>query len=95
MEDNRIFKFLTGLNVEFDEVRRRIIGRQPSPCKINLGLKLLILYPVESEKGCAKLEKSRMERSYYGLKGDVVQNSQWMDIGQRKVKVWEVSKVLL
>ena len=29
MEDNRIFKFLAGLNVEFDEVRERIIGRQP------------------------------------------------------------------
>ena len=31
MEDNRIFKFLVGLNVEFDEVRGRIIGRQPMP----------------------------------------------------------------
>ena len=31
MEDNRIFKFLTGLNVEFDEVGGRIIGRQPLP----------------------------------------------------------------
>lgn len=31
MEDNRIFKFLAGLNVEFDEVRGRIIGRQPMP----------------------------------------------------------------
>ncbi|RVW43620.1 hypothetical protein CK203_104159 [Vitis vinifera] len=30
MEDNRIFKFLVGLNVEF-EVRGRIIGRQPLP----------------------------------------------------------------
>ena len=31
VEDNRIFKFLIGLNVEFDEVRGRIIGRQPLP----------------------------------------------------------------
>ncbi|RVW63732.1 hypothetical protein CK203_052770 [Vitis vinifera] len=31
MEDNRIFKFLAGLNVEFDEVSGRIIGRQPMP----------------------------------------------------------------
>ena len=31
MEDNRIFKFLAGLNVEFDEVRGKIIGRQPLP----------------------------------------------------------------
>ena len=31
MEDNRIFKFLIELNVEFDEVRGRIIGRQPLP----------------------------------------------------------------
>ena len=31
MEDNRIFKFLVVLNVEFDEVRGRIIGRQPLP----------------------------------------------------------------
>ena len=31
MEDNRIFKFLVGLNVEFDEVRGRIIGRQSLP----------------------------------------------------------------
>ncbi|RVW88529.1 hypothetical protein CK203_032984 [Vitis vinifera] len=31
MEDNWIFKFLAGLNVEFDEVRGRIIGRQPLP----------------------------------------------------------------
>eukprot|EP00261_Vitis_vinifera_P038360 XP_019079603.1 PREDICTED: uncharacterized protein LOC109123660 [Vitis vinifera] len=31
MEDNWIFKFLVGLNVEFDEVRGRIIGRQPLP----------------------------------------------------------------
>ena len=30
-EDNRIFKFLSGLNVEFDEVRGRIIRRQPLP----------------------------------------------------------------
>ncbi|XP_024031744.1 uncharacterized protein LOC112094601 [Morus notabilis] len=29
VEDNRIFKFLIGLNVEFDKVRGRIIGRQP------------------------------------------------------------------
>ena len=31
MEDNRTFKFLAGLNVEFDEVRGRNIGRQPLP----------------------------------------------------------------
>ena len=31
VEDGRIFKFLAGLNVEFDEVRGRIIGRQPLP----------------------------------------------------------------
>ena len=31
MEDNRIFKFLAGLNVKFDEVRGRIIGIQPLP----------------------------------------------------------------
>ncbi|XP_024026662.1 uncharacterized protein LOC112093095 [Morus notabilis] len=31
VEDNCIFKFLIGLNVEFDEVRGRIIGRQPLP----------------------------------------------------------------
>eukprot|EP00257_Ricinus_communis_P028206 XP_025015620.1 uncharacterized protein LOC112536923 [Ricinus communis] len=29
VEDDRIFKFLMGLNVEFDEVIGRIIGRQP------------------------------------------------------------------
>ena len=31
VEDNRIFKFLAGLKVEFDKVRGRIIGRQPLP----------------------------------------------------------------
>lgn len=31
VEDHRIFKFLAGLNVEFDEVRGRILGRQPLP----------------------------------------------------------------
>ncbi|KAG6468480.1 hypothetical protein ZIOFF_073168 [Zingiber officinale] len=31
MEDGCIYKFLTGLNVEFDEVRGRIIGRLPLP----------------------------------------------------------------
>ena len=31
MEDIWIFKFLVGLNVEFEEVRGRIIGRQPLP----------------------------------------------------------------
>ena len=31
VEDNHIFKFLIGLNMEFDEVRGRIIGRQPLP----------------------------------------------------------------
>ena len=31
VEFSRIFKFLAGLNVEFDEVRGRIIGRQPLP----------------------------------------------------------------
>ncbi|KAG6492095.1 hypothetical protein ZIOFF_047045 [Zingiber officinale] len=31
VEDSRIFKFLAGLNVEFDEVRGRIIGGRPLP----------------------------------------------------------------
>ncbi|KAL4354706.1 hypothetical protein GQ457_06G016600 [Hibiscus cannabinus] len=31
IEDNRIFKFLAGLDMKFDEVRGRIIGRQPFP----------------------------------------------------------------
>ena len=31
VESSRIFKFLTGLNVEFDEVQGRIINRQPLP----------------------------------------------------------------
>ena len=31
VEDSRIFKFLAGLNVEFDEVRGRLIGRKPLP----------------------------------------------------------------
>ncbi|XP_073126194.1 uncharacterized protein [Henckelia pumila] len=31
VEDNRIFTFLIGLNAKFDEVRGRIIGRQPLP----------------------------------------------------------------
>ena len=31
MEAHRIYKFLVGLNVEFDEVRGRIIGRVPHP----------------------------------------------------------------
>ena len=31
MEAHRIYKFLVGLNVEFDEVRGRIIGRLPLP----------------------------------------------------------------
>ena len=31
VEHNRIFKLLVGLNVKFDEVRGRIIGRQPLP----------------------------------------------------------------
>ena len=30
-ENSRIFKFFAGLNVDFDEVRGRIIGRQPLP----------------------------------------------------------------
>ncbi|KAL5743714.1 hypothetical protein ACOSQ2_026830 [Xanthoceras sorbifolium] len=30
-ESSRIFTFLIGLNIEFDEVRGRIIGRQPLP----------------------------------------------------------------
>ena len=68
---------------------------QPSPCEINPELKLLTFYPIESERGCAKLEKPRMEKSYNGLKGSAVQSSQWMDVGQNKSKVWEVSEVLL
>ena len=31
VECTRIFKFLAGLNMKFDEVRGRIIGRQPLP----------------------------------------------------------------
>lgn len=31
VEASRIYKFLAGLNVEFDEVRGRIIGRKPLP----------------------------------------------------------------
>ena len=60
-----------------------------SPCNINPGLKLHIHYLVGSKRRCTKLEKLRMERSYNGLKGDVVQSSQWVDVGQSKVKVWE------
>ena len=59
----------------------------PSPWEINHGLKILTLYLVEAERGCAKLEKLRMERSYNGVKGDVVQSSQWVDVGQSKVNV--------
>ena len=61
----------------------------PSPCKINLELKLLTLYLVGSKRRCAKLEKLRMEISYNGVKGDVVQSSQWADVGQNKVNVWK------
>ena len=38
-------------------------------------------------EGMGKLEKLRMERSYNGVNGDVVQSSQWVDVGQSKVKV--------
>ena len=31
VESSQIFKFLVGLNIEFDEVQGRIIGRQPLP----------------------------------------------------------------
>ena len=31
IEDNRIFTFLIGLNIEYDEVRGRIVDRQPLP----------------------------------------------------------------
>ncbi|PON63093.1 hypothetical protein PanWU01x14_133650, partial [Parasponia andersonii] len=31
IEHNRIFKFLAGPNMDFDDVRGRIIGRQPLP----------------------------------------------------------------
>ena len=61
----------------------------PSPCNINPRLKLLTLYLVGSKRRCAKVEKLRMEMSYNGLKGDVVQSSQWMDVGQSKINVWK------
>ena len=61
----------------------------PSPCKINPRLKLLTLYLVGSKKWYAKLEQLGMEKSCNGLKGDVVQSSQWVDVGQSKVKVWK------
>lgn len=31
VDANRVFKFLAGLNEEFDEVRGRIVGRSPLP----------------------------------------------------------------
>ena len=31
VKDHQIYKFLTRLNIKFDEVRGRIIGRQPLP----------------------------------------------------------------
>ncbi|CAN1190979.1 hypothetical protein LINPERHAP2_LOCUS40812 [Linum perenne] len=31
VDTNRIFKFLSGLNVELDDVRGRIVGRNPLP----------------------------------------------------------------
>ena len=31
VENDRIYKFLVGLNVEFDEVRGKIIGHGPLP----------------------------------------------------------------
>lgn len=46
MEDNCIFKFLVGLNIEFDEVRGRIIGRQPLP---SIGE---VFSEVRREEGC-------------------------------------------
>ena len=73
---------------------RKIISHR-SPCDINHRLKLFILYLVELERGCAKLKKLRMERSYNGVKGDVVQSSQWVDVGQSKVKVWAKSTTLI
>ena len=52
----------------------KILG-QSSPCKTNPGLKLLTLYLVGLERGCAKIEKTLIERSYNGLKGDATQSS--------------------
>lgn len=31
VKNNLIFKFLTGVNIEFDEVRGKMIGQQPLP----------------------------------------------------------------
>ena len=61
----------------------------PSPCKIKPRLKLLTLYLVGSKKGYAKLKQLVMERSCNGVKGDVVQSSQWIGVGQSKIKMWE------
>ena len=61
----------------------------PSPCKINHGLKLFTLYLVESKRRYAKLEQLGMERSYNGIRGDIMQSSQWMGVGQSKSKMWE------
>ena len=36
VEDERIFKFLIGLNPEFDEVRGRVISRQPLPALVEV-----------------------------------------------------------
>ena len=47
MEDNRIFKFLIGLNMEFDKVRGRIIGRQPLP---SIGEVFLEVFREESRR---------------------------------------------
>ena len=44
----------------------------PSPCKINLRLKLFTLYLVRLKRGCAKLEQQVMERLCNGVKGETM-----------------------
>ncbi|KAJ9693744.1 hypothetical protein PVL29_009616 [Vitis rotundifolia] len=50
VESSRIFKFLAKLNVEFDEVRGRIIGRQPllSLGEVNVMLGKKLFGPMEN-----------------------------------------------
>ena len=55
VEDNRIFKFLAGLNIEFDEVRGRVIGKQPLP---SIGDVFLEVRREESKECDARQERT-------------------------------------
>lgn len=86
MENVRIFKFLAGLRVEFDEVRGRIIGRQPLP---QLGEVFSEVRREESRRNVMLGKKEgEPENSAFISNANVARFSERQPVSNGRARVW-------